>query len=473
MSRSFQLTKHPVGSIREIWAISWPLMIGMISTSMMMFVDRLLLSWYSPLALNACANAGMAYWLCMVIPFSICAISEVLVGRLNGAGVFTEIGKPVWQMIWFSIFITPIFWVLAYILPTVLFNHTGNAEFEAAYLKPLMIFSPFLFISIALSGFFIGMGKVRVVTYSMLFANLFNCLIAYLLIFGWGWIPEMGVTGASIAAGLAQAFQVFYLLYFFLQKKNRQEFGTAEIGYDSKYLREGLRIGVPAGLGHATEVLAHFTFFQIIIMAGAEEMTIAAVVQSFYLLVSFMIDSESKGITAIASNLIGAREFNLTHTVFKSAIKLHTFFFAIVAGALMLFPQPFLSLFFSGEGSAVLSNPDFVQKAIQAMAWMSVFFLFDGFCWILVGLLTASGDTKFIFYVSSVINWVGYVLPLFLLISFSSYGNIATAWMVIAAYTMLVSAIYYWRYRSGRWLWPVLTPTETETNLAAEHPTKS
>jgi MATE family multidrug resistance protein len=69
----------------------------------------------------------------------------------------------------------------------------------------------------------------------------------------------------------------------------------------------------------------------------------------------------------------------------------------------------------------------------------------------LIGFLTASGDTKFIFYVSSLVNWVAYVLPVFLLIGLGGKGADA-AWMIIAFYSMINFGIYYWRYRSGRWL---------------------
>jgi len=53
----YQLTRHPVGSKSEIWAISWPLMLGFCSNSLMLFCDRLFLAHYSLEAMNAHAGA--------------------------------------------------------------------------------------------------------------------------------------------------------------------------------------------------------------------------------------------------------------------------------------------------------------------------------------------------------------------------------------------------------------------------------
>lgn len=140
---NYQLTKYPVGSVQEIWTISWPLMLGLISTSLMTFTDRLLLSWYSPLALNAGANAMMAYYIFLVIPMSICAISEVFVGRLHGENSLNKIGASVWQMVWFALLLSPLFLIIAHLFPSFLFYQSQNEIFESSYFKPLMVFAPF------------------------------------------------------------------------------------------------------------------------------------------------------------------------------------------------------------------------------------------------------------------------------------------------------------------------------------------
>jgi MATE family multidrug resistance protein len=118
---------------------------------------------------------------------------------------------------------------------------------------------------------------------------------------------------------------------------------------------------------------------------------------------------------------------------------------------MLFFPDFLIGIFSSGEEAKLLTDPILKKMTIDALMWLSIFFLFDGFSWILIGHLTAAGDTKFIFYVSSVINWVAYVIPGFLLIGLGKHGA-DVAWQIIAVYSVLNFCIYLWRYRSGRWL---------------------
>lgn len=451
MTKPYQLTKHPVGSLREIWTLSWPLMLSLMSNSIMLFVDRLLLSWHSSHGLAAGANASMAYYLFLVIPMAICAISEVFVGRLHGEGKLGEIGKPVWQTVWLACVLSVPLWLVAAFLPDLIFYRTGNEEFEVAYFQMLIGFAPMMCASIALSGFFIGIGRVRVVTWCTIGANLFNAIAGYILIFGWEMIPAMGVAGAGLATGLAQTLQLLLLLFCFLSRRNRRKYGTTNICFHRRYFIDALRIGAPAGTGHFVEIFAHFVFFRIVMMAGSDQMAVAALVQSFYLLFGFVVDAESKGVGAIVANLIGAKEFKMIPKVFKASIMQHTIFALGIVAVMLLFLDSLLGTFFSAGGEAWLEDPILYGMASQAVFWMCLFFFFDGYCWILIGHLTASGDTKFIFYVSSLINWVAYVLPVFLLVGVGGRGADA-AWMVIAFYSMLNFAIYYWRYKTGRWL---------------------
>ena len=342
-------------------------------------------------------------------------------------------------------------WLSAIYLSDLVFYGTGNEEHEVVYFQMLMGFAPFMCASIALGGFFIGIGKVKVVTICAICANCLNAFWGYLLIFGWGPIPALGVAGAGLATGLAQVVQICLLLACFLTKENRQNYRTADFSFNLSYFWDAVRIGAPAGTGHLVEIFAHYIFFRIVMMAGIQHMAIAAIVQSFYLLFGFIVDAQSKGAGAIVANLIGAKEIQLTSKVFKAAILQHVILSIVLLGLILGFLDVFLGFFFSGEETDWLEDPILYVMASQAMLWMCLFFLFDGFCWILIGFLTASGDTKFIFYVSSLVNWMAYVLPVFLLVGLGNRGADA-AWMIIAFYSMINFGIYYWRYWSGRWL---------------------
>jgi len=52
---------------------------------------------------------------------------------------------------------------------------------------------------------YIGRGKTAIVMYVNLFATAINIVLDVWFIFGWGWIPEMGIEGAAWATTISIA----------------------------------------------------------------------------------------------------------------------------------------------------------------------------------------------------------------------------------------------------------------------------
>lgn len=458
-SSESNLTKYPLGSLREIWSISWPLMIGLLSSHFMIFMDRFFLARHSLHDLNAGANASLAYYAFMVIPLAICAISEVFVGKLQGQNRSFEVGHPVWQMIWFGFLLTPIFVGIAYFFPPLLFYNTGNELRETAYFQTLLSFAPFFCCTVSLNGFFVGIGQVKKVALCTFLANILNICLGYLLILGHGPFPALGAMGAGLATGISQVFQSLILMFLFLTQRHQRLFGTNRLVWDWNGLLHGCKIGAPAGLAHFMEILAHYFFFRILISAGSQCLTLVVLVQSFSMFIAFVIEAQSKGVCAIIANLIGSRNYSSINKVLKSALSLHSLFFLVLITALLINPFSFLNFFLSQDEIQLLQGNDFQLSAIYAIIWMTLFFLFDGFSWIMVGMLTAASDTKFLFYVSAAIHWGFYLSFAYYFIGTLKKGA-EIAWMITALCSFLHFSLFFWRYRSGKWLKTEITSSK-------------
>ena len=296
---------------------------------------------------------------------------------------------------------------------------------------------------IAVAGFFIGIGHVRIVTYTAILGNVLNILLDSLLIFGVGFIPAFGVIGAAAATGVSQVAQVGFLIYLFLRKKNRIKYKTEKFALNKMQLIKGLKIGVPLGLGHCVETIAHFLFFRIVISVGFAQMTVVAIVQSLYILISFVIDAQSKGAAAIISNLLGAEKIKKVSKVLKSAFTLHFIYFIALTALIWFFSDDVLNLFIHASHREVLVTPEFITTFMTALFFMGLYFLFDGWAWILMGFLTASGDTRFVLFVSLIVQWLAYVLPTFFLIGIKRQGA-DVAWSIITFMSLLSFLSYFW-----------------------------
>ncbi|MBU6446039.1 MAG: MATE family efflux transporter, partial [Verrucomicrobia bacterium] len=147
------LTKHPEGSIRELWKISLPLMISSLASLFMIFTDRIFLAHYSIEALNASVTSGTFAWALMAGVGMITCMSEVFVAQYNGARHFKRLGVPVWQMVWFALFSVLFFFPLAIWGAPLIFGADRYADLEISYFRLLMLFSPAYALLMAFSGF--------------------------------------------------------------------------------------------------------------------------------------------------------------------------------------------------------------------------------------------------------------------------------------------------------------------------------
>lgn len=451
MRQPYQLTPYASGSKREFWALTWPLMIGLLSSTLMLFVDRLFLAKWNSQALNAAVSGGMAYFMFLVIPMAVMEITEVLVGRLNGEERPNETGLAAWQMVWVSIIMVPLFWLIAAAAPSLLFYGTGNESYETSFFRTIMLFAPAQCITISLSGFFIGIGNVKIVTFSAILGNIMNIALDYWMIFGGGFMPALGVTGAALATGISQVVQIIFLLSIYWARQHREKYGTASIGINRPFLSESLRIGLPSGAGRSLEIVAHFLFFRIIISVGPEQMTLVAIAQSIYILSSFIIDAQCKTASAIVSNLLGANQTDPIPKVLRSGFLMHIGYFLLLLAVVCTFPEQIFALFSADEGVSFEMTPELMSIFKRALIGVSFFFLVDGLGWILIGFLTAAKDTRFVFWVSALVNWIAYVPPTLWFIGYKK-GGADIAWAIIVLVTTLSFMFYLWRYLSGKWL---------------------
>lgn len=450
MEQRGQLTKYPVGSLREIWHIAGPLMLMTFSTYAMLFADRMILSKFSIEAMNASAVVSSTYAIFMFAFFSLALVAEVFVGQYNGAGQFKKMGEPVWQMIWFALFSTVIFWPLGMYLGDFIFT-SSTTSIGIPYFKWLMFFGPAVPMIGALEAFNIGRGKTLAVTIIAICANSLNILLDYLLVFGIeGFIPSMGLSGAAIATGIAQVIQVIILFILFLRPKNRKLFGTLNFRFNKKLFIQCLKTGSPMAISHGVAITAWAFFNDLIAETGLAYMTTVVICQNYFLLFCFITEGLGKAVTTLAANFIGAKKNDLIPKMLASATRLHIIFVVILAIPLVLYSKPFIGIFLEGNAIPSDSLPEVLSMLKNGLFWMWLTLIFNGFFWIYSSQLNAAGDTKFVMYANMISAWLFLLLPTYLFIIYFKCSP-ALSWKLITIDIFMASLMFYLRYRSGKW----------------------
>lgn len=440
------LTRHPEGSIRELWNISLPLMISTLASLFMIFTDRIFLAHYSIEALNASVNAGTLAWALMAGIGMITAMSEVFVAQYNGAKRYKRLAVPVWQMIWFALFSFLLFVPIAIWGAPAIFAGDRYASLEIPYFRLLMLFGPSYALMMAFCGFFIGRGKTGVMIWLAIIANLINIVLDWILIFGIpGVVPEMGIQGAAVATCLGYLFESIVLGYLFLRPDNRLKFGASQWRFNWKEMKKCLKVGLPQGTFCFLEVLGWAVFYWMMTDLGEKHITISSICQSFTILLSFFCDGLSRGAAAVAGNFIGSRRYDLVGKVLKSGISILFLFSLATALILVVDPVDTVRLLF-------IHDPDVgIQDSLQiCMVFAFIYIFFDGLRWLFSGLLAAAGDTFFLLIAGSLSVWAFLLTPVYFIIVRQNLP-VEYAWGLTVIYSALFFAVYWVRFKQGAW----------------------
>jgi MATE family, multidrug efflux pump len=456
------LTRHRSGSVGELLTISLPLMLSSLSLMTMIFCDRLFLARFSGSAMSASVTAGTLGWACLGSGLIIASMAEVFVAQYNGAGIRRRLGEPVWQMIWFSFAMIPLYLVLGIWGGPLFFADSSLRELEVTYFFWLTAFGFGWPLLGALSAFWVAQGKTMLIMFLSLAANVVNIVLDWLLIFGIeGVLEPQGIRGAAIATVLGTFAQVIVLAVLFLDRRHREEHGTGHMALKFRELRKILRVGVPQATLFFVEMMGWTLFYVMITTVGREQVFVAGICQSILILFFFASEGIGRGAIAIAGNMIGASRASDAVHVFWSGVKLHFTFFVIVFLAFAFLPHVFSDLFMGdnfrllGEGGVqevILDEErEVIAELLHRTLFLCAIYLFvEGIRWLVSGLLTAAGDTRFLMVVGILGVGLFLLLPTYVVVQRLHFGVFA-AFVISIIFPLAISIAFLWRFFGNRW----------------------
>ncbi len=435
----------------EILAIALPLIASTISFTLMQFCDRLFMSWYSTDALAAALPAGVVSWTMTSLPFGIACYGSTFVAQYFGANQHGRIGAIIWQSIWMGLISIPVYLAIGVFgeqLFLALGHGTELSRLEGVYFLALAFGSGALILDAGISAFFIGRGKTNVVMVVNFVGAGLNVMLDFLLIFGWGPIPEMGIWGAGIATSISMWIKVAIFGYLFLQSKYEQ-FGTRS-GYrlDWKLMRRFLSFGIPNGIQFLIEGLA-ITFFVVAIAKISETAAAAsAIVFSINMLVFYPVFGIGMACATLVGQKIGQGDAAMASRATWNTLWIALLYTIAFVVAYVGIPGWFL-IAHSIEGN------DFAEietLTIAFLRYVAIYSLFDAVQIVFVNAIKGAGDTRFAVVATSVAS------TLFLLVGIcgsvlfpAAEAQVNWWWICLTGWVCLLGVVYLIRFLQGRW----------------------
>ncbi|MEM7400895.1 MAG: MATE family efflux transporter [Pseudomonadota bacterium] len=437
---------------KEVLTIAVPLILSTGAWSLLLFVDRMFLSWYSADAIAAALPAGMTSFSMLCIFIGTAAYVNTFVAQYYGAEEETKIGAIVWQGVYFS-FLSLLLIIPAYFLAKPFFSMIGHAlevqHQETLYFKILMYSAMFMVMNNALSSFFSGLGKTMIVMWVSVLITATNIVFDYLFIFGHYGFPEMGIRGAATASNIAVITGSIVFLLLIFQKKYRERFAMLSSWRFNRGLFNRLvYFGFPNGLRLFLDMTAFTAFLMFVGTVGTSEQVATNIAFNIEALAFLPMVGMMIGVAVIVGQRLGENKPELAEKAAWSAIHLALAFFGVLAVFYISMPHVFIYPFTLHGGLENIS--DSIDFIVVLLRFVAFFCLFDAIFLVFLGALEGAGDTRFIMKMSFLISIVLFVLPCYIYIRFFD-AKLYVLWWIITINVMIYCTVFYWRFKYGPW----------------------
>lgn len=436
VEKASPLTKYPSASLRELFKLSLPLILVLLSSCLMGFCDRLFLAHYSLEAFEGCVNAVYICLLFQLPCIRITSMAQIFTGLHKGAGHLHLIGPCVWQMIWFSLFSMLLTLPLSLWVGPFFLGQTPIEQPAMTYFQTLMTFN-FLFpLGAALSSFFMAEGNTKPLVIATLASQILNALLDYLLIFGVpGLFEAQGILGAAIATGIAQGTFCLFLFFLFLQRRHRLLYGSHLWALRWKTFWNCTKVGIPRAMARLMILVVWAAISRIMTLKGGDYLIVLSIGGTLFFLFAFINEGMGQALMTIASRLIGAKEYLALQKLRHSAF----LFLAVVASFLivpfLIFPDLLLASFFKEPPSAELLT--LLHKSCR---WVWFLLICNGINVTGASFIAAACDTVFHMLVNC-LTWFTCYLPIYL---FIQLGNASpdSFWLLACVDTLILGLLF-------------------------------
>ena len=437
---------------RAVLAIALPLLVSTASWTIMNFMDRMFLSWFSEEAFAASMPAGMLQFTVFCFPLGIATYANTFVAQYYGAGRPERIGLAMAQAVRFGLWTTPLF-LLAVPVAPFFFEHVAGqppeiAPLEAVYYQVLSFGAGAAVLAGALSSFFTGLGRTRVVMCVMVGTTLLNVLLDWLWIFGkWGF-PEMGIAGAGLATTVAQWCRVALYWALMMRSENRKKFGLSyRMPYDRQLMRRLLRFGGPSGLQMVIECSGFAVFLLLLGHLGKDAMTATTLAFNVNSVAFVPMLGLGIAVSTMVGQQLGANRPRLAARATWTALHIGLFYTGIMAVLYVAAPD----LFFFGHAAGMNASEFGPLRAttIVLLRFVAVYCLFDTMNVIFVSAVKGAGDTRFILVTNIIVS----PIPVFIgWLGTRHFGaGLIFCWWVITVWIVSLGLIYLGRFLEGSW----------------------
>lgn len=315
-------------------------------------------------------------------------------------------------------------------------------EVGSLYFKIVGIPSILMSLMFVMSAILRGAGDTRSPMYVSIIINVLHAFLDYVLIFGFLFIPEMGIIGAALSTVFSR-FMGSVLLFFYINRSNVLVFRRDYWKPDKVHLEELMTLGTPAAGERLLMRAGQIVYFGFVVALGTNAFAahqIAGNVEVFSYMIGYGFSTAT---TILVGQQIGAGNYEEAKNYTKLSTYL-AFSSMVVLGVLLFFLGDWAASFFTKE-QAVINDIG------TALMISGIFQPFLAILLVLTGAFQGANNTKYPMYLTAVGIWAVRTVLVYLLGIRFEWG-LAGVWIAIGLDIAFRAIVLMVKFKSGKWV---------------------
>ena len=435
------------GSIKKaIFLLAIPMILEMMMESIFAIVD---IAYVSKVSVNAVATIGLTesvITLIYALAIGLSMAATAIVARRVGEKNIEAAKKSAAQAIILGTAIAITLGVIGYYYNQDILRLMG-AEPQvilegAGYTKWLLTGNITIMLLFLINAIFRGAGDASMAMWTLVLSNGLNILLDPIFIFGWGPIPQYGVTGAAMATNIGRGSAVLFQLVILFFGWGKIKLAITDLGVNLKLMFNLVKVSL-GGIAQFLIGTTSWVFLMRIMSEFGSEVlagyTIAIRVMMFTLMPSWGMSNAAA--TLVGQNL-GAKKAERAERSVWITGKYNAFFMGLVSLVYLFFSETILRWF--NTNSVVVENGSLCLKIMAAG------YVFYAYGMVMTQAFNGAGDTQTPTRINLFAFWL-FQLPLaYVLALWLGFGPVGVFIAITLAEVLLVILAFYW-FKKGTW----------------------
>ena len=446
--------------------VALPMLLSMSFDTLMTFIDRLFLSKLGPAEMNAALGAGAVQLALTMFFTGAISYTTAMVAQRLGAKRHGECASVFMQALYVSLICVPLLYL------TIPVGHwlfgienlpADQLEYQKTYFNILMFGGVITLVRNVAPCFFSGIGETKIVMHAAFVGMVVNIACNFVLIFGFGPIPAMGVAGAAYGTLIGNVVSTVILFAKFFAKSCNSRFNTRHsFAFSWPLTRELLQKGIPSGV----EMFLNMSAFQSLILMfhalGPEAATASSIMFNWDMVAYVPLMGLEVASTSLVGRYVGAKAGAAANRSTYSGLKLG-WGYSLLIGVLFIFLPGILTDIFrpdvaEASASAIAIFESARPMSIFMLRFATIYIFVEVLLVVYAGALRGAGDTLWVMFACAIMNWI--VAGALYVTAYIFHLPAHYAWIAVVAVYGTAPVIFWLRWKGGKWRKHVLDKDE-------------